>query len=499
MKENQSKINRETERQKNLMLQWLFPAIVFFLVVLVMLYNYGMDVKDSTESRLSKQFSIAAGWYANEFEDTMEQIAQATNPFSELLSADGAINTKRNLTYISALKEKTQISEVWLVNRSGIGMDAEGYAVQTKDQALLLAITGNKAQYMMTTLWKNETPVIAYVCPLKSKDGCIVSFYVPTKFVADTSVFNFDTRSWYAVMDGDGEVISVTAEAETDIAPGVNIMDQLKIAQLDETSYTNIVNKMDKRSKFQFSGVVDGNESYFAFVPMEFNDWYYVICMPDSYVELLRKTAWQPTKKVLAYLGSALLVFLLVVCVINIISKKQFSSQSRDLEEKADTDLLTELNNKIATERKITEYMLKNPESQAMMFILDIDNFKKINDTMGHAFGDEVLRSIGTRLKSEFRVSDIIGRVGGDEFIILLKDIKTEELIGKEAERVASLFKHFKAGEYTKYSVTSSVGCAIYPRDGRDFESLYKAADQGLYRAKKAGKNQLAFYKDAEN
>ena len=70
----------------------------------------------------------------------------------------------------------------------------------------------------------------------------------------------------------------------------------------------------------------------------------------------------------------------------------------------------------MATERKIKEYITMNPQSQAMLFVLDIDNFKKINDTMGHAFGDEVLKNIGMRLKAAFRSSDIVGRFGGDEF-----------------------------------------------------------------------------------
>ena len=132
-----------------------------------------------------------------------------------------------------------------------------------------------------------------------------------------------------------------------------------------------------------------------------------------------------------------------------------------------------------------------------MMCVLDIDNFKKINDTMGHAFGDEVIATLGKRIKSEFRVSDIIGRIGGDEFVIFLKDLKTDEIIEKEASRISGFFKDFQVGTYTKYSPTASIGAALYPRDASDYVSLYKSADTALYKAKKRGKNQLAFYRDA--
>ena len=131
-----------------------------------------------------------------------------------------------------------------------------------------------------------------------------------------------------------------------------------------------------------------------------------------------------------------------------------------------------------------------------MMFLFDIDNFKKINDTMGHAFGDEVLRSLGVQIGAIFRASDIVGRVGGDEFMVFLKDITSDEDIMKEAGKVEAFFKSFQAGEYVKYKATASIGVAIFPQEGEDFETLYKAADQGLYKAKKRGKNQLAFYRD---
>ena len=79
--------------------------------------------------------------------------------------------------------------------------------------------------------------------------------------------------------------------------------------------------------------------------------------------------------------------------------------------------------------------------------------------------------------------------------MVFLKNIKDQETVDREAARVASFFKNFKAGEYVKYSATASIGVAIYPKDGDNFESLYKAADQAVYQAKRHGKNQLAFYR----
>ena len=126
----------------------------------------------------------------------------------------------------------------------------------------------------------------------------------------------------------------------------------------------------------------------------------------------------------------------LLIVIINFMARITAAKSNKQLEEKADSDLLTGLGNKLATERRIKEYMADYPDSLAVMFVLDIDNFKKINDTMGHAFGDEVLRELGRQIGVNFRVTDIIGRTGGDEFTIFLKNLKDDSNTIREAQKL---------------------------------------------------------------
>ena len=93
-------------------------------------------------------------------------------------------------------------------------------------------------------------------------------------------------------------------------------------------------------------------------------------------------------------------------------------------------------------------------------------------------------------------VKDFNLEIADQEFIIFLKDLKDDAVIEREASRVAGFFKDFTVGTYTKYSPTASIGAAIFPRDGSDYESMYKAADTALYKAKRRGKNQLAFFSE---
>ncbi|MDR7238783.1 PAS domain S-box protein [Neobacillus drentensis] len=129
----------------------------------------------------------------------------------------------------------------------------------------------------------------------------------------------------------------------------------------------------------------------------------------------------------------------------------------------------------------------------AIMY-MDMDNFKQINDTMGHDAGDELLKQFSNRVKSHLRESDILARQGGDEFTILLSEILKEEDALKVAERiVTSLQEPWQIDEHI-FQTTSSVGIAFYPKDGITCQILMKHADIALYKAKAIGKNNIKVY-----
>ncbi|NCF11706.1 MAG: EAL domain-containing protein, partial [Gammaproteobacteria bacterium] len=142
--------------------------------------------------------------------------------------------------------------------------------------------------------------------------------------------------------------------------------------------------------------------------------------------------------------------------------------------------------------------MRRHQQQLAVMFI-DLDLFKRINDTLGHDVGDEVLIEMAKRLKACVRESDTVSRMGGDEFTILQPEIKDPSNSLQLASRiVASLREPFISGDRELY-VTSSVGIAIYPDDGETPEELTKNADTAMYRAKELGRNNYQLYTDAMN
>ncbi|RDY26456.1 GGDEF domain-containing protein [Romboutsia weinsteinii] len=163
---------------------------------------------------------------------------------------------------------------------------------------------------------------------------------------------------------------------------------------------------------------------------------------------------------------------------------------------KSERDPLTGIYNKIKSQELIERYISKHgTNKKSALFIVDIDNFKNINDRLGHIFGDAVLVDISNELNSMFRDTDIVGRIGGDEFIILIKDIQSEEILIRKAEEILSIFRNSFVGENSKkHKVSGSIGISQYPKDGNSFEDLYIKADEALYNSKEIGKDCYSIY-----
>ncbi|MFO1253454.1 MAG: GGDEF domain-containing protein, partial [Inhella sp.] len=122
---------------------------------------------------------------------------------------------------------------------------------------------------------------------------------------------------------------------------------------------------------------------------------------------------------------------------------------------------------------------------------IDLDKFKPINDTLGHAAGDALLRHVARRLQHALRQSDTVARVGGDEFVALLQPaLRAEEVLAVAEKMRAALAQPFEL-EGQRVEISGSIGVALYPQHGQDAESLGRSADAAMYRAKRAGSNRV--------
>ncbi len=158
------------------------------------------------------------------------------------------------------------------------------------------------------------------------------------------------------------------------------------------------------------------------------------------------------------------------------------------------TDQLTGCYNKVTTETLSKNAINAYPNNSHALFIIDVDNFKAINDNLGHHFGDLVLTEISKELRTHFRDGDIIGRIGGDEFVVFLKNVSNVEVVKKKAAAIAKTFQNTYSGDNYDYKISGSIGIALYPNHSTNFEDLYKCADKALYQSKKRGKDCYTVY-----
>lgn len=180
-----------------------------------------------------------------------------------------------------------------------------------------------------------------------------------------------------------------------------------------------------------------------------------------------------------------------VIGVIEDIDEQKKATQL--LTEQAEKDALTGLYNKM-TAQSLAENYIKRSAALNALLVIDIDDFKNVNDTKGHLFGDAVLSDIASELKKIAPKESFIGRIGGDEFSLLLKNIPDFNYAENIAQKILSIFNSLFKPTAETFNISCSIGIAITPFAGKDYNTLFGNADIALYKAKCMGKNQYVLY-----
>ncbi len=235
------------------------------------------------------------------------------------------------------------------------------------------------------------------------------------------------------------------------------------------------------------------NESdrYLAYVPLGYNDWMICYTVP---VETAQEDYEFIRKYELIFMGC----FCILVAILVLYTAFRNKEENEKLARSAQMDALTGLYNKENTQKVIDRMLNRKNQQNEKVFsgfmILDMDHFKDINDTFGHAVGDRVLQAFGELLQSQFRDEDVVGRIGGDEFVVLLYDIGSEENMKLRVKDLQQKIKTLDIPELQGHKLTSSAGIAFAPKDGECFMELYRRADNALYQIKHGGRDGYAVY-----
>ncbi len=188
----------------------------------------------------------------------------------------------------------------------------------------------------------------------------------------------------------------------------------------------------------------------------------------------------------------------LLAAFANIDDRKRLQD---DMRRRAMLDPLTTLPNRAmfleALERAVRK--ARRRSSRISVLFIDLDRFKEVNDTLGHAAGDKLLQSVAERLSAAVRQSDMVARLGGDEFVVLIEEHRGPEEVMIVAQKVLSMLERPMLLDWREVSISGSVGIATFPDDGDELDTLVKNADAAMYQAKERGRNNFQFYSEDLN
>ena len=485
-----------------LFLQWILPCVLLAVALAVSIIDFNKKMDVAIRSVVDTQAEQIGFYYSAGVNDKLSRVAEITDAISSII----ANKVDRGDAYLyEKLDTLAAASDVYMTaysNTSGQALFNDRCKLDLTELNYYNSIADTSSHFLYV---KSDgitgRCAFIYVSPITVSGeavGYLLSYMDPNVLDSFFEESAYGKDAFFTLVNQNGTIMaSYGATGTTEILQN-DFWNSLKDVSDSLGSWTLFDRQQQKRMNGILHVKDQGVGRILCHFPIVNTEWNLVMGIDESYLSGIRQSFREPILNLILKISLSLMVAIIAITTINVLVRIRTSEHSKALEDKADTDLLTDLNNKMATERKIREYIEKYPDKQGVLFVLDVDNFKKINDTMGHAFGDEVLRNLAVRLQSMFRATDIVGRTGGDEFMVFLKDIREIPMIEREGKKIEQFFHQFEVGEYVKYSVTASVGAAVFSKDGKTFEELYKAADNALYESKRRGKNQLTFYKKPE-
>lgn len=476
-------------------MQWLIPTTLLVAFIVVMFLLFSAKVEQKGQGIVEENIVMNSEEYALRISTELAEVESSVKYAVSMLEQYGTIhNMKKNL--MDVLCESAPAYMAVVVNGEGSGINNSGTLVDLGGFPYFYHAKNGDHWFYTEEDGISGKAALVYTAATDD-DTYVLAFYNVKDILKHIKTERYSSEAFYALVDDGYEILIAQGESEAYLSE-----DNMRTVIERNSDNKQAIKAMniDFKNKQDGSQVVtvDGDTRNLCYAPVGIGGFYFIIGVNNDFVVAEGGSYYKEATSMLFAMIIAIGAFFFLVIIINLITKIVDKKQKSELQIKADTDMLTDLTNKAATERMIYEYIHENPRGIGVLFIIDVDNFKKINDTMGHAFGDEVLKELGHQLRGMFRALDVVGRFGGDEFLVFMKDVKDPNVIKRDADRLKDFFHNFKAGEYVKYSVGASIGAAVYSEDGKDFETLFKMADKALYVVKRHGKNNLAFYSDVK-
>lgn len=456
--------------------------IVLILTMVVFMLLYCVRNIAMTKSQYETRLQETGHQLADEIQLHMKTSISFVEALSEVFSDYDDIHSQEALDILQRVSKKTDFTRMWLTKANGDAISSEGKASNALGRGYLedglKGISGiSEVQYSNVNGERNVV-IYAPIYHNETITGLIIGIYRLDELsqIIDITCFEGHGHCKIFLPDGDVIVNSENSEAFLDL----NLLEYWNDVLFDQNySLQTIKDDLDQSQDGIISYQKDGYYQYGYYYPVGINDWFTYVSLPEDIV----------TKEYYDNILSTVLICGCVVVVLTLFLVNTYQKKNRKLAKLAQTDSMTELLNRGALEKTIDAYLNENDVEKCALLLFDIDKFKTVNDTKGHIVGDMLLKQVALLMSEEFRKEDVLGRLGGDEFIIFIKDATNDKIIKNKASDFLDKLRKISDDLDVDIEISGSMGVAIAPQDGNTFAKLYSRADELMYQAKDHGGN----------
>ena len=465
--------------------------VLIIASLLVFFYCVQKDIESNTRQIIMQNMEQQTSHFESIFNihyEYLEGISRYIGQTDDILS-------ESNLELIGALAGKSSLDFLAIIDSDGVSYYSNGETNSVSTREYFQEAMTGKRTLSEPVISKVDGTVRIILCVPVIQAGKTVGVLGGSYNLKALSDLLFED-----IFDANGSFLVINPEGETVFCKGEN-------APFYVNTGDNLFSAYERKNfrvieaggqpledlKNQESGITKIARSrdrwYLAYRPLGLNDWYLCYVIPV-------KTAQASFGFITKYEIILFSVLIAGIIAVLFLIFRTSSRRQTELLVYGQTDALTGLYNKKTTEELI-DLALTDGSCVGLQafFMLDIDHFKEINDHYGHTTGDDVLKEFGEILRQEFCDVDIIGRIGGDEFCILMKNTITETITIERAENLCRRIRAHSFASLGGKNITSSIGISFSPQHGSDYASLYQCADQALYEAKRRGRNGYTLYR----
>lgn len=496
--------------------KWIAAILFIFISVTltISLYDFYSIVKTSTNLVEEEHLIQNTRTTATMIREKIKSDLNTVYGLASMLSNFESITDQRAKDFLKKAGTEYPFSVLLVKDLEGNYYTNNNSEINLKEPYYLMGTTGGHKN--ISVIYQNALygrDMISLDSPIYHGEQIVGTvsglFYVDyINNIISESINRKDTQHQYQIVEKNGDFI-----LSSDLSDFHRYKDLYsfldRITMSTETQERSFLQDFQEERPGAYIYTLENKNNYLCYMPIGINDWHLIATAPDSGLNLQRMSIQNPT--VTLALRIVALFILLIVYMIwrQLIYRRTMENSKAELETlnellfqknehlkvKAENDLLTGLYNKITSELMIADYLSnEGKEGRHALLVIDIDDFKNINDTLGHLVGDRAISDVADAIDHCLRTTDIKGRIGGDEFIVLLKNFKSDESLKNKTLELSEKIKKIHFEEEPSWVMSGSIGISIYPDHADNFTELFQKADDAMYFAKENGKGGYSIY-----